>query len=84
MENTNLKLIPFTIGSEYKVYLPNIQYFINRILNKEYFSFTKLIVEWFMLEKKAWNKSVKEIFTMMFLKKNVIKYINTDPKNQKR
>ena len=49
----NKNLMPISEGSSYNVYVPQVEFFTDKILNNYFFSYTKLSVEWWMLLSKA-------------------------------
>lgn len=57
MENTkiitNTTLLPVYEGCTNHIYVPSINFFADKILNKEYFTYCKLSIEWWMLLSDA-------------------------------
>lgn len=51
----DVTLMPISQGSSYNVYVPDVGFFANKILNQKFFSYTKLSVEWWMLLIKSLN-----------------------------
>lgn len=49
----NISQMPINVESSYQVLVPNINYFSDKILNQDYFSFTKLSIEWWLMIKKS-------------------------------
>lgn len=49
--------MPISQGQTYKVYVPTIDYFVDRILNEDHFSYVKLSIEWWMLLGKAFTRN---------------------------
>jgi hypothetical protein len=49
--------MPLAQGSTYQVYVPSIDYFTDKILNDEYFSYAKLSIEWWMLLNKSFKRN---------------------------
>ncbi|MDP2685273.1 MAG: hypothetical protein Q8P20_09650 [bacterium] len=47
------RLMPMSEGSNYNVYVPSIDFYANKILNKDFFSYVKLSIEWWMLVIKG-------------------------------
>jgi hypothetical protein len=65
----NTRLLPLYEGSDYNIYVPNIDFFLEKIINQEFFSYSKLSVEWWMLQKRAWNTTLNTPAGQRFLKK---------------
>lgn len=49
----NTQLMPISEGSRHQVYVPTIHFFADKIINRQFFSYAKLSVEWWMLITKA-------------------------------